>query len=69
MKRLLVILAIGILLTGIAVSTSADPIGVGGTFTSSAGHRVSAFPGKGLPQGGPFAVESLLLSPIGVGGT
>jgi hypothetical protein len=71
MKRLLAILVIVLALTGIALSVCADPIGVGGSFTSSAPGTIMAFPGKGLPQGGPFSVqiESVLLSPIGVGGS
>jgi len=70
MKRWMMAMAIGILLVGIGLSAVADPIGVGGTLTTSGG-EVIAFPGKGVPQGGPFSaqVESLLLSPIGVGGT
>jgi hypothetical protein len=72
MKRLLAILAIALMLTGIALSVSADPIGVGGSFTSSAARSgVMSFPGKGSPHGGPFSaqLETLLLSPIGVGGS
>ena len=70
MKRWLAVLAIGILLVGIGLSVFAGPIGVGGTLTASSG-QVAAFPGKGVPRGGPFSgqLESLQLSPIGVGGT
>jgi len=67
MKRFIAILVIGTLLAGFALSVSADPIGVGGYLASSA--RVETFPGKGEPQGKPFApVVQLLSSPIGVGG-
>ena len=72
MKRTLIALTIGILLLGIGLSAIGDPIGVGGSFTSSAEVRgLAAFPGKGVPQGGPFPVptESTLFSPIGVGGS
>ncbi len=71
MKRLIaVVLVISLLTVGFAAF--ADPIGVGGTsFTSSSSSSFVHFPGKDLPQGGPFGaqIESLLLSPIGVGGT
>lgn len=71
MKRLIaVVLVIAVLSVGF--TAFADPIGVGGTsFTSSSSSCFVNFPGKGVPQGGPFApqIESLLLSPIGVGGT
>ncbi|MEE8593703.1 MAG: hypothetical protein V3T03_06215 [Candidatus Bipolaricaulota bacterium] len=67
MKRFIAVLMIGVLLAGIAITVSADPIGVGGLFSSSA--RGTVFPGKGVPQGGPFAPQVVLLSsPIGVGG-
>ena len=68
MKRFIAVLMIGMLLTGIAMTAAASPIGVGGYLTSSA--VVKDFPGKGNPQGGPFAAPVVLLlsSPIGVGG-
>ena len=67
MKRFVAVLMIGMLLTGIAMTAAASPIGVGGLLTSSA--VVKDFPGKGNPQGGPFAAPVVLLrSPIGVGG-
>ena len=72
MKRLLAVLAIALMLTGIALSVSADPIEVGGNFTSSASSSVgpALYKGKGNPQGVPFQVPefSVLLSPIEVGG-
>ncbi len=55
MKRLLAVLAIGILLTGIAMSVSADPIQVGGT---------SMVPSP-IQGGGTYTTSS----PIQVGGT
>lgn len=66
MKRFIAVLMIGVLLAGIAIAVSADPIGVGGLSSSARG---TVFPGKGVPQGGPFAPQVVLLSsPIGVGG-
>jgi hypothetical protein len=68
MKRLIaVIMIVAVLAVGFAAV--ADPIGVGGTFTSSSS-SFTHFPGKGMPHGKPFAPQiELLLSPIGVGGT
>ncbi len=67
MKRLFAVLTIALLLMGLALSVSADPIGVGGTFTSSSsGDKLVPYPGKVLP------FEPLLdctSGPIGVGGT
>lgn len=71
MKRIFVLLTVFVLLVAGTVSVLADPIGVGGTFTESSSSQLAAHPGKGIPQGKPFEaqVETLLLSPIGVGGT
>lgn len=67
MKKLLVILAIALVLTGIALSASARPINVGGTCSFFAPINVG---GTGT-QLGPINVGGtcLLLSPINVGGT
>jgi hypothetical protein len=72
MKRMLLALTVGVLLVGIGLSAVGDPIGVGGSFTASAAKGgIIAFPGKGVPQGGPFSAqtESTFFSPIGVGGS
>lgn len=72
MKRLLAVLAIALMLTGIALSAIADPIEVGGNFTSSASSSCgpSVYKGKGNPQGVPFQIPEAvtLCSPIEVGG-
>jgi len=69
MKRLIaVVLVIAVLAVGF--TAFADPVGVGGTLTGSSSSVFGNFPGKGVPQGGPFAPQiELLLSPVGVGGT
>jgi hypothetical protein len=75
MKRFLAILVIVGLLAGIALAVSADPIGVGGSFTALASQSKDTDPtvykGNGNPQGKPFQSPeaSLLLAPIGVGGS
>lgn len=72
MKRLLASLAIALVLAGITLSVCADPIHVGGEFTSSLSSSLgpAVYKGKGDPQGVPFqglgAVT--LCSPIHVGG-
>lgn len=67
MRKLLAVLAIALMLTGIALSVSADPIQVGGTFACSpiqvGGTRVAFSP---IQVGGTFTITS---SPIQVGGT
>ena len=63
MKRLLAGLLVALMLTGIALSVSADPIDVGGNFTSfTSGLRGPAADG---PRSPGFIV---LCSPIDVGG-
>ena len=73
MKKLLAVLLIALMLTGLALSVSADPTNVGGSFTaSSSGVRgPTIYPGKGIPQGIPFQIveANLLLSPTNVGGS
>jgi len=74
MKKLLAVLLVALMLTGVALSVCADPIDVGGSFTSSSSSRSTGpvvFPGKGDPQGVPFLAPTaeLLLSPIDVGGS
>ena len=61
MKRLLSVLAIALVLAGIGLSAFADPIEVGGNFTSSAFTS-----GKRVPPQIPEVV--VLCSPIEVGG-
>ena len=61
MKRLLSALAIALVLAGIALSAFADPIEVGGNFTSSASTS-----GKRAPFQTPEVV--VLCTPIEVGG-
>jgi len=71
MKRLFAVLAVVLVLAGIALSAGADPIGVGGSITaSSASSSDLGFPGKGVPQGKPFGgLMECTLTPIGVGGS
>ena len=72
MKRLLAVLLIALMVAGIALVASADPIDVGGSFTASSSSTGPAvYKGKGNPQGVPFQVPAveLLLSPIDVGGS
>ena len=72
MKRLLALLAIALVLAGIALSVCADPIHVGGEFTSSmsSSRGPAVYTGNGDPQGVPFqALGAITLcSPIHVGG-
>jgi hypothetical protein len=71
MKRWIILVTVlGILLAASAVAW-ADPINVGGNFTSGSQTLGSAvYPGKGNPQGRPFQVAEncVLLLPINVGG-
>ena len=73
MKRWSAVLAIALVLTGIALSAMADPIEVGGSFTSSASSTrgPAVYMGKGNPQGVPFGIPQTvtLCSPIEVGGS
>jgi len=63
MKKLLAVLLVALMLTGVALSVSADPIDVGGNFTSSASKvLVPVWPVKG-PIG-----FSTCCGPIDVGG-
>jgi len=71
MKRVLAVLLIGLMLTGIAITVLADPINVGGEYTLSSSTRGPAvFKGKGDPQGVPFQIPTVELcsTPINVGG-
>jgi len=72
MRRLLAVLAIALVLTGIALSAMADPIEVGGDYTafSSTSRGPAVYKGKGDPQGIPFQIPEVvtLCSPIEVGG-
>jgi hypothetical protein len=61
MKKLLAVLLVALMLTGVALSVSADPIDVGGDYCSSAAF-VPIWPVKG-PIG-----FSLCCGPIDVGG-
>ncbi len=63
MKRLLALLAIALVLTGIALSVCADPIDVGGKFTASS----SSILGPVFPVKGPIGF-STCCGPIDVGG-
>ena len=63
MKRLFAILAIALMLTGIALSVSADPIDVGGKFTAFSTRVL----GPVLPVKGPIGF-STCCGPIDVGG-
>lgn len=73
MKRLLAVLLIALTLAGIALAASADPIDVGGSFTSSASSTrgPAVYKGNGNPQGVPFQIPEAvtLCSPIDVGGS
>ena len=63
MKRLLAVLLVVLMLTGIALSVSADPIDVGGKFTASS----SSILGPVVPVKGPIGF-SMCCGPIDVGG-
>jgi len=71
MKRWIILVTVlGILLAATA-AVWADPINVGGNFTSgSQTNGPVVYPGKGNPQGVPFLGTefTVLLSPINVGG-
>lgn len=72
MKRLVAALLVALMLTGIALSVTADPINVGGDYTLSASSSrgPAVYKGNGNPQGVPFETPEIatLCSPINVGG-
>ena len=73
-KFIAILLATALLTTVFGVALWADPIGVGGSFTTLSSTSVGEFPGKGHPHGGRFAQDLELrltssFSPIGVGGS
>jgi len=74
MKRWVVVVAVvGALLMTLTASVWADPTNVGGGFTTltSSTQGPVIFPGKGIPQGGPFAPAAganSVLDPTNVGG-
>jgi len=64
MKKLLAVLLVALMLTGIALSVCADPIDVGGSFTASASRTL--VPSR--PVKGPIGF-SACCGPIDVGGS